>query len=99
MPTNSFSEATVTLHPVFIADERLAELVARQDEVLDLKEAAAYLKVAEDDVLLMVREQGLAARQIGQEWRFLKAAIREWLRTVLFVRRRCPFQNERAAPA
>jgi excisionase family DNA binding protein len=50
-------------------------------EVLTLAEAAAYLRLPEDDVLRMVREQDLHARQVGSQWRFLKSAIDEWLRT------------------
>jgi len=50
-------------------------------EVLTLAEAAAYLRLPEDDVLRMVREQGLHGRQVGAEWRFLKSAIDDWLRT------------------
>lgn len=49
------------------------------DEVLTLSEAAAYLKLAEVDVLRGVEEQGLPARRLGNEWRFLKAAIKQWL--------------------
>ena len=51
------------------------------DNVLTLSEAATYLKVPGDEVLRMVREQGLHARQVGSEWRFLKSAIDDWLRT------------------
>src|SRR4051794_25841200 len=49
-------------------------------EVLTLAEAAAYLRLPEEDVMRMVREQNLHARQVGSEWRFLKAAIQDWLR-------------------
>jgi excisionase family DNA binding protein len=50
-------------------------------EVMTLGEAAAYLRVAEEDVLHAVREQQLPARQVGQELRFLKPAIQHWLST------------------
>jgi excisionase family DNA binding protein len=49
--------------------------------VLNLSEAAAYLRLTESNVLRLVDEQGLPARQLGNEWRFLKAAIQDWLRT------------------
>jgi excisionase family DNA binding protein len=49
--------------------------------VLTLGEAADYLRLPEDEVLRMVREQGLHARQVGPEWRFLTSAIDDWLRT------------------
>jgi excisionase family DNA binding protein len=41
--------------------------------VLTLAEAAAYLRLPEAEVMRMVREQNLGARQVGSEWRFLKA--------------------------
>jgi excisionase family DNA binding protein len=50
-------------------------------EVFTLAEAAAYLRLSEPDVLRWVDEQGLPARQLGKEWRFLKGAIQDWLRT------------------
>ncbi len=34
----------------------------------------------EADVLELVRGQSLPGRRIGAEWRFLKAAIQDWLR-------------------
>ncbi len=48
-------------------------------EVLSLSEAAAYLRLPEEEVLRLVREQELPGRQAGPEWRFLKAAIQAWL--------------------
>jgi excisionase family DNA binding protein len=50
-------------------------------EVLTLAETAAYLRLPEQDVVRMVHEQGLPARQVGLEWRFFKAAIQHWLST------------------
>jgi excisionase family DNA binding protein len=49
-------------------------------EVFTLSEAAAYLRLSEADVLRLVEDQHLPARQLGKEWRFLKAAIQDWLR-------------------
>jgi|ERR1019366_6647753 excisionase family DNA binding protein len=48
-------------------------------EVLTLAEAAAYLRVSQDDVERMVREQDLPGRFVGDSWRFLKPALRDWL--------------------
>src|SRR3954449_6013126 len=50
-------------------------------EVLTLAEAAAYLRFSEADVLRLVDQQGLPARRLANEWRFLKAAIQQWLST------------------
>ncbi len=49
-------------------------------EVLTLAEAAAYLRVSEAEVIRLVRDQNLPGRLLGDEWRFLKPAIQDWLR-------------------
>ena len=54
---------------------------ANATDVLTLAEAAAYLRVSEDEVVRLVRYQDLPGRLLGAEWRFLKAAINDWLRT------------------
>jgi excisionase family DNA binding protein len=52
-----------------------------RSEVLTLGEAAAYLRLSEDEVLGTIRDQGLPGRMVGREWRFLKTALQDWLRT------------------
>ena len=49
-------------------------------DVLTLAEAAAYLRVSEGEIVELTRRQGLPGRKVGDQWRFLKAAIQEWLR-------------------
>jgi excisionase family DNA binding protein len=49
-------------------------------EVLTLAEAAAYLRVPENEILRLVREQRLPGRRLGDDWRFLKTALQDWLR-------------------
>jgi excisionase family DNA binding protein len=61
--------------PATVADNGTA------GEILTLAEAAAYLRVAETDVLQAVREQGLVGKQVGEGWRFLLSALRNWLST------------------
>jgi excisionase family DNA binding protein len=50
-------------------------------EVFTLSEAAAYLRVTEAEFLRLVDDQALPGRQFGTEWRFLKSAIQDWLKT------------------
>ena len=52
---------------------------ASSREVLTLAEAGAYLRVGEEAVLRLIKEQALPARQIGVEWRLLKSAVQRWL--------------------
>jgi len=50
-------------------------------EVLTLVETAAFLRVPEEVVLRLVGPDGLPGRLIDTEWRFLKSALQEWLRS------------------
>ena len=45
-----------------------------------MAEAAAYLRVGEATILQAIQHQGLPARQLGADWRFLKSALQDWLR-------------------
>ena len=49
-------------------------------EVLTLAEAAAYLRVPEEEITKIAGSQGLPARRIGDQWRFSRSAIQDWLR-------------------
>ncbi len=50
-------------------------------EVFNLAEAAAYLRFSEAEILRLIHDQALPGRQYGREWRFLKSAIQDWLKT------------------
>jgi excisionase family DNA binding protein len=47
--------------------------------VLTLAEAATYLRLSEKKVISAASTQGLPCRLVGGEWRFLKAALQQWL--------------------
>ena len=48
-------------------------------DVLTPAQAAALLQVDEDAVLALAEEGRLPGRRIGDEWRFARAAVVEWL--------------------
>jgi hypothetical protein len=48
-------------------------------EVLTLAETAAYLRLPETEVVGLIHSQSLPGRYLVGEWRFLKAAIQQWL--------------------
>ncbi len=50
-------------------------------DVMTLAEAAVYLRLPESEVTRLVFEQGLPGRYTGTDWRFLKTALQDWLRT------------------
>lgn len=52
----------------------------RPSEVLTLTEAAAYLRVPEATLQSLAAENMVPARKVGKEWRFLTAALQDWLR-------------------
>jgi excisionase family DNA binding protein len=46
---------------------------------MTLSEAAAWLRTTESTVKQLIAEQGLPARRVGRDWRFLRAALANWL--------------------
>jgi Helix-turn-helix domain len=52
--------------------------------VLTLAETAHFLRLSEQEVIRLVRQQGLPGRRVEDDWRFLKAAVEKWLGTVSF---------------
>lgn len=51
----------------------------QQEEVLTLAEAAAYLRVSEEALADLADRNGVPARKIGDDWRFLRKALNYWL--------------------
>lgn len=49
-------------------------------EVMTLQEVAAYLRLPEDTIERHALQGQLPGRRIEETWRFLKAALDEWLR-------------------
>ena len=49
-------------------------------DVFTLEEAAAYLKLPPEMILRQAAQGNLPGRKIEDTWRFLKAAIDDWLR-------------------
>ena len=52
---------------------------ARDRDVMNLAEAAKFLRLPPKAVERLVTEQGLPGRRIAKEWRFLRAAVERWL--------------------
>ncbi len=67
--------------PKVVAEPEANRAEAPATEVFNLSDAAAYLRVSEAELLCLVTDQALPGRQFGREWRFLKSAIQDWLRT------------------
>lgn len=55
--------------------------VTEPHDVLTLSEAAVFLRVPEAEVLRLAQMRELPGRMLGGEWRFLRDALRDWLRT------------------
>jgi excisionase family DNA binding protein len=49
------------------------------DAVLTLTEAAAYLRVPEEELLQLAEQREIPSQRIGSEWRFLKRGLCQWL--------------------
>ncbi|MGG6264818.1 helix-turn-helix domain-containing protein [Leptolyngbya sp. AN03gr2] len=55
--------------------------IATSSEVLTLEEAADYLRLSPEVVERQAIQGSIPGRNIENEWRFLKSAIDDWLRT------------------
>ena len=53
---------------------------ASGNDVLDLAEAAALLRVKTEAIRSLAESQRIPARRVGDEWRFWRAALLEWLK-------------------
>lgn len=52
----------------------------RLGEILTLAEAAEYLRVDEQTLAELAAKRQVPSQKIGDEWRFLKKALDDWLR-------------------
>ncbi len=53
--------------------------VDQRDEVLNLAEAAHFIRVSEKTLRNMARSGRIPCRKVGREWRFLRYSLEEWL--------------------
>ena len=51
------------------------------DDVMTIDELAAYLKLSKSSLYHFARAGKVPGVKIGQQWRFQKIAIDEWMRT------------------
>ena len=56
-----------------------AESGATTPDIMTLSEAAAYIRVGEEDVLAIIQSGELKAKKIGTSYRISKKAIDEYL--------------------
>ena len=53
---------------------------AAEPEVMDLEEAAAFLRATPETVKALAESQRIPARRVGEAWRFSRPALLEWLK-------------------
>jgi len=75
MLAERLSAGTVPVGRVEIVNTRDAVV----GDVLTLDEAAALLRVPPESVRAAVDEDDLPARRLGEEWRFSRVALLDWL--------------------
>jgi len=57
----------------------MKDVDAASDAVMNLQEAARFVRVSEKTLAEMAREGRIPSQKVGREWRFLITAIRAWL--------------------
>ena len=53
--------------------------MARDDEILTVNEAAAYLKLHPKTVYRLVKKGEIPAQRVGGAWRLYRARLRRWM--------------------
>ena len=51
----------------------------KADDVFNIDELAAYLKIPKSTLYKLVREGKIPSQKVGRHWRFHKEAITHWL--------------------
>lgn len=54
-------------------------------DVLTLREAAAFLRVADREIEALAESQTIPCRKLGNQWRFLRSALEDWLRQPVVI--------------
>jgi len=49
------------------------------EEVLTVKEASGYLKIADKTLYRFIRQQNIPAFKLGKEWRFKRSLLDAWM--------------------
>jgi excisionase family DNA binding protein len=58
---------------------KVNEQADKVSTILNLAEAAKLIRVSEKTLGAMARDRRIPAQKVGREWRFLLAAIEDWL--------------------
>ena len=69
----------ILLPAILIPTTSIAAPSTNDDAVLTVEETADLLRMADDKVIELAESGSLPARRIGEEWRFNRAAIMQWL--------------------
>jgi excisionase family DNA binding protein len=72
--------ACMTALALWLAASTAAAQSVSDREVLDLDEAAAFLRVEPEVIRALAEAHRIPARLVGEEWRFSHPALLEWLR-------------------
>ena len=63
-----------------VSGEQVMSRRPKTSEVFTLAEAARYLRLPQDTLRKHASRGDIPGRQIGKHWRFLRAALDDWLR-------------------
>ena len=66
---------------IFLSGKELRMAGKQADDVMTIDELAAYLKLSKSSLYHFARAGKVPGVKIGQQWRFQKSAIDEWMRT------------------
>jgi len=66
--------------PQDLGGEQVMSRQTKTNAIFTLAEAARYLRLSQEAVKKQAQRGDIPGRQVGKHWRFLKAALDDWLR-------------------
>ena len=74
---------------IFLSGKELRMAGKQADDVMTIDELAAYLKLSKSSLYQFARTGKVPGVKIGEQWRFQKSAIDEWMRTGIAPKQVC----------
>lgn len=68
--------------------------VRRMEKLMTLEEVADYLRLSKDTVYRMANSGKIPASKVGNQWRFRKEDVDQWLEKNKNIAREGPLQGE-----
>jgi excisionase family DNA binding protein len=74
----------------FVKDHTADDRMHHMDKLMILEEVAEYLRLSKDTIYRMAHTAKIPASKVGNQWRFRKEDLDQWIERNKNVRRKAP---------